>query len=402
VTGGSCFGYTNVDVADSHVERVINPEEAAVVKRIFALAASGTGFTRIAKQLNAEGALSPRPQQGRPSGWAPSSVRALLFRPIYRGVIVWNQSKKRDKWGQHRQTARPAEEWITVPAPHLRIVEDDLWNTVHERLRRIRESLEQAAGGPLGGRKHQDMDSAYLLTGFARCGVCGGPLGVMSRPSGKGRKFVYGCLTRRRRGPTTCANTVLVRMDRVDTAVIGALLVALGDDVVWRLLERLFDAMEPPAVAETLHAQQAALRALDGKIANLLGAIEQGGTTPALIQHLHARQAERETLVKAIAANEAVTGMQIEREIIREEVRAHLAEWRAWLTADHEDRRQLLREVLLSPIRFTPGSAKSYVFEAPLAEDRLLAGRASGGVHRVASPTGTHERWNTKFVGIAA
>jgi hypothetical protein len=45
----------------SHVERRINPTEADVVRAIFRLYAQGHGFTTIAKQLNAQHAISPCP-----------------------------------------------------------------------------------------------------------------------------------------------------------------------------------------------------------------------------------------------------------------------------------------------------------------------------------------------------
>src|SRR5689334_17919347 len=74
VTGGRVFGYDNVSV-NSHVERRINETEAAIVRQIFALCASGHGLKRIAIGLNDAGAVSPRSQQGRPRGWAPSTIR---------------------------------------------------------------------------------------------------------------------------------------------------------------------------------------------------------------------------------------------------------------------------------------------------------------------------------------
>jgi Recombinase len=52
------------------------------VRRIFGLCAEGTGYTRIAKLLNADGAACPRPQQGRPAGWSPSTVRGVLHRDL--------------------------------------------------------------------------------------------------------------------------------------------------------------------------------------------------------------------------------------------------------------------------------------------------------------------------------
>jgi DNA invertase Pin-like site-specific DNA recombinase len=78
VTGGRLFGYDNVDVtaadgARSHVERRINEAEAAIIRRIFDLSIAGHGVKAITKTLNAEGAVSPRPQRGRPRSWSRSA-----------------------------------------------------------------------------------------------------------------------------------------------------------------------------------------------------------------------------------------------------------------------------------------------------------------------------------------
>ena len=81
-----CFGYDNVVIAAadrqrSHVEQRINEAEAAVIRRLFDLAAAGVGQSSIAKQLNAEGLPAPRSQQSRPRAWIQSSVHEALFRP---------------------------------------------------------------------------------------------------------------------------------------------------------------------------------------------------------------------------------------------------------------------------------------------------------------------------------
>ena len=62
-------------------------DEAAVVRRIFEYLRGRTGYSRIAKLLNAEGAPPPKPYQGRPAGWHASSVNEILHRPLYRGDI---------------------------------------------------------------------------------------------------------------------------------------------------------------------------------------------------------------------------------------------------------------------------------------------------------------------------
>jgi len=125
VTGGKVFGYDNVRV-DGHVERRINEPQAAVVRRIFELCAAGTGYTRIAKRLNSEHAPAPRPQQQRPSGWSTSTVYEVLHRPLYRGEVVWNKTRKRDAEGKTAVSSRPESEWLRLDRPDLRIVSDEV------------------------------------------------------------------------------------------------------------------------------------------------------------------------------------------------------------------------------------------------------------------------------------
>src|SRR6476620_420037 len=133
VTGGRLFGYDNVRL-ESHVERRINETEAAVIRRIFDLSIQGHGVKAITKRLNAEGAPSPRAQQGHSQSWSPSSVREVLRRDAYRGRVTWNKTRKRNQWGIHQQAARPASDWLERLAPDLRIVSDDVWNAAHKRL----------------------------------------------------------------------------------------------------------------------------------------------------------------------------------------------------------------------------------------------------------------------------
>jgi site-specific DNA recombinase len=147
------------------------------VRRLFELAAIGYGQVAIATLLNEEGAPAPRSQQGRPRAWASSSVHAVLFRPRYRGEMVWNQTKKRDRFGLHRATARSEDQWLRVPAPHLRIVPEELWQAAHARIAAARSSMNLYRG-------HGSI-SRYLLPGLARCAWCNG--GMLVRTDARGR-----------------------------------------------------------------------------------------------------------------------------------------------------------------------------------------------------------------------
>jgi DNA invertase Pin-like site-specific DNA recombinase len=223
VTGGRVYGYNNVEVHGPdgrrlHVVRQVNAEQAAVVRRIFALCAEGQGFTRIAKALNEDQVAPPR----RASGWAPTAVREILLRPLYAGEIVWNRQRKRDRWGVKRYLARPEGEWLRRPAPELRIVPEDLWQAAHRRLDATRALY--ATGRRATDRPDQEK---YLLSGLATCATCGGSLVAFTRDykrAGQRGRF-YGCNYNHKRGAKVCANGLLIRQDRLDQVVLDARLV---------------------------------------------------------------------------------------------------------------------------------------------------------------------------------
>ncbi|OFW04611.1 MAG: hypothetical protein A3H96_09485 [Acidobacteria bacterium RIFCSPLOWO2_02_FULL_67_36] len=368
VTGGKTFGYDNLPVFGpdgkrSHVERRVNDVQAAAIVRVFELSAEN-GLTRTAKQLNAERIVAPGGH-----GWSPSSVRTILHRRLYLGEGFWNQSQKRDRWGQKRQRPRPASEWERVTAP--RIVSDELWNAAHARMATVRVRLTTAQGErPIVRR---DVESSYLLSGFARCSVCGGTLAVVSRSHGRQRAYFYGCLAHWKRGTTACTNGLVLPVRVVEDAVLRSMRQdALRPAVVKAILDVVFEALKPAELESTVQGLGAELRTLDQRIARLTMAIEEGGTIAPLVAQLQTRQAERETLVASIAATEARQALVLDRETIEARVLAHVAQWRELLTTGRvADGRQLLREALEEPLRFTP-EGRAYRFEGVAAAERLL------------------------------
>src|SRR5262249_42068080 len=240
VTGGKVYGYTKVDVLDPAGRRVpvtrkINAHEAPIIPRLFEVDAAGVRTATIAKTLNAEPARPPRAR-----GWAPAGIREMLYRPLYRGQIVWNKSQKIVKAGTKAQRRRPKDEWITLPAPELQIVSPELAAKVDERLSRASAQYPRTRGGRgLMGRPRYNDQSAYLLTGFATCTACGGPVGTDLRGFGSTgtRRHVpyYVCLDHKRRG--TCANAVALQQDLVDRALLGSIAEVLDA----RILDRAVD-----------------------------------------------------------------------------------------------------------------------------------------------------------------
>jgi site-specific DNA recombinase len=310
----------------------------------------------------------------------------ILHRPLYRGEIIWNRSRKRNRWGQHDQTARPPAEWLHLPAPGLRIVSDESWTAAHTRLAGIRANLVKATGGRIL-RAHGSRESKYLLPGFARCTVCGGALCAMSRNHGTLRAHFYGCLAYHKRGTTVCGNGLWVPVDREDEAVLRT----LGGDVlrppvVMAILDGVFETMSPRTRSHDVEELRSELSAIERELARLTNALAAGGTLEPLLEAVKARQGRREQVTAALTARESFHLRRFDRKAIEAKVREHVNGWRALLTKHVSDGRQLLREVLIGPLRFTP-DGRSYRFEGEAAIGRLLTGMA-GLPTFVASPPG--------------
>jgi site-specific DNA recombinase len=384
VTGGRVFGYDSHEVTmpgpdglprRSHVERRINEAEAAVVREIFQRCAAGDGKTRIAKHLNAIGAVSPRAQRGRPQSWAPSSVHEALYRELYRGRIVWNQSRKRNKWGQQQQHARPEAEWLVVPAPHLQIVSDDLWAATHARLADSRGKYLRATGGRLWGRP-RDLESKYLLTGFARCGDCGGSVVVRTYAHGRLRAPFYGCLAHHQRGACVCQNRVKVPMSAVDDAVLDALADdILQPDIVEDAIRRAVEQLAPGARQQEAVRLRAELATVERTIKNLMDALAAGGNEVAsLVSRLKAEEHRKLDLEAQIATAEHLA-TAIDVNAIRAKLEARLTEWRELLRQQVTQTRQMLRKILDGPVTLTPLPDGSGVrVEGQAAYGKILEG----------------------------
>jgi hypothetical protein len=130
--GIKTYGYRTVKVYKSddarargehtHADIAKDEAEAAVVQRIFEMAARPMGDLKIARALNQEGVVGPGGDQ-----WSKENVRNLLGNRLYIGMLVWGRTRSRDYHGQTGvRTVAPESEWVVQPMPHLRIVSDEL------------------------------------------------------------------------------------------------------------------------------------------------------------------------------------------------------------------------------------------------------------------------------------
>jgi len=194
------LGYSSVR-EKSHVRRVGDESQAVIVRRIFTLCAEGRGLKRIAKALNADVVPNPTAQNRTGSKkaaafWSTTGVREVLHRALYRGQVVYGQTRWQDKGGARVKVDVPEAKWLRLDAPELRIFSEELWDAAHARMTATHAVYLRRNGGQLYGKPESGLESRYLMSGFLRCGVCKGAMQINKRMEKHGRPpLVYVCGT---------------------------------------------------------------------------------------------------------------------------------------------------------------------------------------------------------------
>jgi site-specific DNA recombinase len=173
------YGY-DFDPASDRLS--VNEERAQVVRLIFRWFLEGAGPWAIARRLTALGI--PPARGGR--AWHHASVRNILRNRSYTGLYhqqMWDYSETRtNKYrppGQKvRRKLRPASEWVAVPIPA--IVSEAVFAEA-----RARDAGQARPGRTWTGERKPE----YLLSGVARCALCGRPVAGARR----GERRYYVC-----------------------------------------------------------------------------------------------------------------------------------------------------------------------------------------------------------------
>ena len=158
--GGHVFGYRLVGDKFEIV-----PEEAEIVKEIFALYLSGMGYAKIARTLIERGIASCFG-----GTWSSASVRDILLNEKYTGDLLlqkyfredFRTKKDRKNTGELRK--------VYVKNSHDGIIERQTFQAVQQEIEhRSARQMEIMAHRTVG---HEN--SGKLFTGLISCGCCGG------------------------------------------------------------------------------------------------------------------------------------------------------------------------------------------------------------------------------------
>jgi DNA invertase Pin-like site-specific DNA recombinase len=281
--GGAPFGYTLKDLS-THKVLEVEPEAAAVVRRVFDLYVSGKGDKVIADLLNTEAVISPRHQgthirKGKRitgKGWDRNSIARVLANPIYIGRAEWHD--------------KAANETLVFESDAWRIVTAEQWQTVRDLKAKIGATYQRTPEGrllskPEAGYKH-------ILSGILRCHECGGALGWQQN--------AYIC-RRHTKSAAACSNGASISARQFEQFILRSVakLLAENPEKAVALIEAR-QAAERARVATTgdpYEQAQAEAARLTVEIDNLIALAAAGSAPASVLAGITERETKRAALL---------------------------------------------------------------------------------------------------------
>ena len=291
--GGKAYGYSIVRKFDAQGqpirgEREINETEAEIVRRIMSEYVRGKSPRKIAFELNAEGIPGPC---GR--AWSASTINGhrkrgtgIVNNELYVGIQVWDRRKflKDPSTGGRAARMNRPEAVTRVEVPHLRIVDQKLWDEV----KAYQAALDRAMGLSYKRRPPR------LFSNLLKCGCCGGGMSIVAQDR-------YGCSTARNKGPCDNRTTVLERdiEHRVLEALSGRLMDAELCEVFCQEYTRHLNQLRMEHNATRLRQQQE-LERVEREIAKVIQSIKDGIDVTLIRDEANGLQRKKEELTRAL------------------------------------------------------------------------------------------------------
>ncbi len=247
----------------------VNPEEAAVVRRIFDLYRAGFSAARICRQLNDQGLRTSRGKL-----FSPEGLLRVISNERYTGVYIWGATR--------------------VPGGMPAIIERSVWEEAQRMKTKTARHVEQGA-----------VD--FLLTGRAFCGHCGAAMIGDSGTSKSGaRHYYYSCQAHKARKG---CDKKSVSKEYLESAVVDFVLDhVLADEQI----EKTADAVMALQAEELKHSPLAAMEAEHAKllkqIDNINNAIAAGiwnASTSAKLKELEDQADDLRVSVETLRYSQA-------------------------------------------------------------------------------------------------
>ena len=195
----------------------IVPEEAAIVRRIYARFMEGLTPHTIAKELTTDGIPTP---SGK-TNWPTSTVESILQNEKYKGAALLQKCFTVDFLTKKKKLNEGEVPQYYVEDDHEPIIPKELFYRVQEELAR-RASMNKSAVTRKKNQKSK-FSSEYALTGLLLCGDCGQEYRRVTWSRNGKKKIVWRCSNRLTNGTKNCKKSESLEEGALNRAVMEAI-----------------------------------------------------------------------------------------------------------------------------------------------------------------------------------
>jgi DNA invertase Pin-like site-specific DNA recombinase len=317
IPGGIAYGYRKKP-GGQNGEREIDLAEAAVVIRIFREYVSGKSCRDIALGLTRDGIPSPSGAKHWDQGTfthGRGDSRGMIGNRLYIGIAVWDDytTIKSPYTGKKVRRKNKPEDVIITDVPHLRIIDQDLWDRAQSLNRGRAEKIFGKGGKRTKVSRRTTVEN--LIAGLLICGQCGGHMRI-SKSNSK-RTDAPGVLASRvscaaATSTGTCEHRKSYDLDILERTVLVGVKKHLTSPAALMEYTKAYHerwAERQKAAHIDIPQTQKALNRATVACDNAATAITELGAIPALMQRMKALEVERASLENALEHAKAETNV---------------------------------------------------------------------------------------------
>ena len=345
VTSHAPLGYRRVHVQDGAKKRPrleLDPPADAVVRRIFDMVLRGSTIMQVTKTLNTEGVATSMSSQ-----WRITTVHRILENEAYTGTLVWGTNAKDGTPPVRVENAFPA------------IV-------TSQEFQRVKRLLKSRSPKIVHPRR---ASSPYLLSGLAKCALCGKALTAAEAKSGKYTYYV--CQSILKRGSGACATSRINAKSFEETIILNIRENILTEGNVNGLVRILDEEMDGVAreQRERLESIEAELEDVKRRLGRIWQALETTDLDMAdAAERIKELRDRKEKLEKS--AEEGRVVLSERRALLdrADTIAAFAADMSEYLRTSELTETRAFIQSFVKEIQVSPGNA-SIIYTIPMPED---------------------------------
>jgi site-specific DNA recombinase len=287
------YGYD--DVLGKPGVKAPNASEVGIINRVVLETASRKSPRNIAFDLTRDGI--PSPSGG---AWTFQTINKILQNELYVGVYVRNKVRKVRNPNNGKRVPRPApaEDLVTVQMPHLRIVDQDLWDAAQ----RVRQERAHKHGGKRTEVERPTVSRLmHPFMGLFRCAECGGKMVTCGRGREKDDRYLSCSAAHWRRQCSHSKSYSLIRLSKLTSEKMHAHLtdpdfVNERADLRIKKIIRLTEDDEGEEIAPEVQARYKELRVEQRGLQQRLALLNANAIPPLLPTAIKALARDVDTL----------------------------------------------------------------------------------------------------------